>query len=109
LNLRALGTNRTLVLFDGQRSVVSAATGVVDVNTFPQTLIERVEVVTGGASSQYGSDAVGGVVNFMLDKDVHRPQVRHRVRPAVGRDRRPNRKVNPRSAPRCSATAATCS
>lgn len=69
LNLRALGTGRTLVLFDGQRSVVSAATGQVDTNTFPQSLIERVEVVTGGASSAYGSDAVGGVVNFILDKD----------------------------------------
>lgn len=69
LNLRALGTGRTLVLFDGQRSVVSAATGQVDTNTFPQSLIERVEVVTGGASSAYGSDAIGGVVNFILDKD----------------------------------------
>ena len=68
VNLRALGANRTLVLFDGQRSVSSAATGVVDVNTFPQALIERVEVVTGGASSAYGSDAVAGVVNFILDK-----------------------------------------
>lgn len=68
LNLRSLGTGRTLVLFDGQRSVVSAATGQVDTNTFPQSLISRVEVVTGGASSAYGSDAVGGVVNFILDK-----------------------------------------
>lgn len=68
LNLRALGTGRTLVLFDGQRSVVSAATGQVDTNTFPQALVSRVEVVTGGASSAYGSDAVGGVVNFILDK-----------------------------------------
>jgi len=69
LNLRSLGTGRTLVLFDGQRSVVSASTGQVDTNTFPQSLIQRVEVVTGGASSAYGSDAVGGVVNFILDKD----------------------------------------
>ncbi|WP_374570057.1 TonB-dependent receptor plug domain-containing protein [Phenylobacterium sp.] len=69
LNLRALGTGRTLVLFDGQRSVVSASTGQVDTNTFPQSLIKRVEVVTGGASSVYGSDAVGGVVNFVLDKE----------------------------------------
>ncbi|WP_304191113.1 TonB-dependent siderophore receptor [Phenylobacterium aquaticum] len=68
LNLRSLGTGRTLVLFDGQRSVVSASTGQVDTNTFPQALISRVEVVTGGASSAYGSDAVGGVVNFILDK-----------------------------------------
>lgn len=68
VNLRSLGANRTLVLFDGQRSVASAQTGVVDVNTFPQALIERVEVVTGGASSAYGSDAVSGVVNFILNK-----------------------------------------
>ena len=68
LNLRSLGTNRTLVLFDGQRSVTSASTGQVDINTFPQALIERVEVVTGGASSAYGSDAIGGVVNFILNK-----------------------------------------
>ena len=69
LNLRQLGTSRTLVLLDGQRSVASAATGVVDVNTFPQDLVQRVEIVTGGASAAYGSDAVGGVVNFILDKD----------------------------------------
>lgn len=68
LNLRGLGTGRTLVLFDGQRSVVSAGTGVVDTNTFPQALISRVEVVTGGASSAYGSDAISGVVNFILDR-----------------------------------------
>lgn len=67
LNLRALGAGRTLVLFDGQRSVASASTGLVDINTFPQSLISRVEVVTGGASSAYGSDAIGGVVNFILD------------------------------------------
>ncbi len=69
VNLRNLGTNRTLVLLDGQRSVPSTITGLVDVNTIPQQLIERVEVVTGGASAAYGSDAVSGVVNFILDKD----------------------------------------
>ncbi|MEQ1580280.1 MAG: TonB-dependent receptor [Steroidobacteraceae bacterium] len=68
LNLRSLGSNRTLVLLDGQRSVTSAATGLVDVNTFPQALIQRVEIVTGGASAAYGSDAVGGVVNMILDR-----------------------------------------
>ncbi|WP_253200889.1 TonB-dependent receptor domain-containing protein [Sphingomonas quercus] len=68
LNLRNLGAVRTLVLFDGQRSVASSATGLVDTNTFPQALVERVEVVTGGASSAYGSDAVAGVVNFILDR-----------------------------------------
>ena len=69
LNLRNLGSSRTLVLFDGQRSVSSALSGVADVNNFPQSLISRVEVVTGGASATYGSDAVAGVVNFILDKN----------------------------------------
>lgn len=69
LNLRALGTGRTLVLFDGQRSVASSATGQVDTNTFPQSLVSRIEVVSGGASSAYGSDAIAGVVNFVLDED----------------------------------------
>ena len=69
LNLRGLGVNRTLVLIDGQRSVGAFLSGAVDVNTIPQQLIERVEVVTGGASAVYGSDAVGGVVNFILNKN----------------------------------------
>lgn len=69
LNLRNLGSSRTLVLLDGQRSVASSLTGVVDINTFPQALIERVEVVTGGASAAYGSDALSGVVNFVLNKN----------------------------------------
>ncbi len=68
LNLRSLGTVRTLVLVDGRRSVGSTANGVVDINTIPQSLVERVEVVTGGASAAYGSDAVAGVTNFILNK-----------------------------------------
>nr|WP_269450811.1 TonB-dependent receptor [Stenotrophomonas sp. MMGLT7] len=68
LSLRGLGAGRTLVLLDGQRSVPSSGTGLVDTNTFPQSLIRQVEVVTGGASSAYGSDAIGGVVNFILDR-----------------------------------------
>ena len=69
LNLRNLGEVRTLVLLDSRRSVASTITGLVDVNTIPQLLIERVEIVTGGASATYGSDAVGGVVHFILNKD----------------------------------------
>ncbi|MHB1207350.1 MAG: TonB-dependent receptor domain-containing protein [Rhodospirillaceae bacterium] len=68
LNLRNLGSTRTLVLLDGQRSVGSTLENIVDVNTFPQALISRVDVVTGGASAAYGSDALSGVVNFVLDK-----------------------------------------
>jgi len=69
VNLRNLGANRTLVLMDGQRVVPSTVTGLVDINIIPTQLLERVEVVTGGASAAYGSDAVSGVVNFILDKD----------------------------------------
>ena len=67
VNLRGLGVGRTLVLIDGRRTPASTFSGVVDLNTIPQELVQRVEVVTGGASAQYGSDAVGGVVNFILD------------------------------------------
>ncbi|GAA0294677.1 TonB-dependent receptor [Sphingomonas oligophenolica] len=69
LNLRNLGPNRTLVLLDGQRIAASTLTGWVDVNNLPQALVKRVDVVTGGASAGWGSDAVAGVVNFVLDKD----------------------------------------
>jgi outer membrane cobalamin receptor len=69
LNLRDLGSTRTLVLFDGQRVVASNITGGVDVSTLPSSLIQRVDVVTGGASAVWGSDAVAGVVNFVLNKN----------------------------------------
>lgn len=68
LALRGLGTIRTLVLFDGQRVVPANVTGINDISEFPQLLISRVDVVTGGASASYGSDAVAGVVNFITDK-----------------------------------------
>lgn len=70
LNMRNLGESRVLVLVDGRRSVGSTIFGWVDINTIPQALIDRVEVVTGGASSAYGSDAVSGVVNFILNKKM---------------------------------------
>lgn len=70
LNLRNLGESRVLVLVDGRRSVGSTIYGWVDINTIPQALIERVEIVTGGASSAYGSDAVTGVVNFIINKKL---------------------------------------
>ncbi|WP_336962566.1 TonB-dependent receptor domain-containing protein [Sphingobium aquiterrae] len=69
VNLRNLGANRTLVLIDGHRSVASTTDGVVDTNTIPQGLVKSVEVVTGGASAAYGSDAVAGVVNYILDRN----------------------------------------
>ena len=67
-SLRNLGTIRTLTLLDGQRVTPANVTGVADVSQFPQLLVKRVDVVTGGASASYGSDAIGGVVNFITDK-----------------------------------------
>jgi iron complex outermembrane recepter protein len=67
LNLRNLGANRNLILLDGQRIVPSTGNGVVDTNILPSALIQRVDVVTGGASAAYGSDAVSGVVNFVIN------------------------------------------
>ena len=67
LNLRGLGVQRTLVLLDGRRMVPASSAGSVDAAQIPEALIQRVDVVTGGASAAYGSDAVSGVVNFVLD------------------------------------------
>lgn len=70
LDLRGLGTSRTLVLVNNRRHV-SASPGdfIVDVGTIPNDLIERVDIITGGNSAVYGSDAVAGVVNFVLKRD----------------------------------------
>lgn len=76
LNLRGLGTTganpkgplRTLILFDGNRVSPTEYVGTIDTNVLPQLLMKRVDVVTGGASAAWGSDAVAGVVNFVLDR-----------------------------------------
>jgi len=68
LDLRGLGAVRTLVLVDGKRFVPSTTISTVDTNMIPASLLERAEVVTGGASAAYGSDAVAGVVNFILNE-----------------------------------------
>ena len=67
INLRNLGVLRTLVLVNGQRVVASNVTGGVDISTIPTTLVQRIDVVTGGASAAWGSDAVAGVVNLVLN------------------------------------------
>ena len=69
VDLRGLGSNRTLVLMDGTRVVPTTSGGSVDINNIPTALIDRIEVMTGGASAIYGSDAVAGVVNFILKDD----------------------------------------
>src|SRR6185437_13174800 len=78
LNLRGVGATRSLVLLDGQRVVPTTAgdstqvwVGSVDADTLPQLLIKRVDIVTAGASAAYGSDALSGVVNFILDKNFN--------------------------------------
>lgn len=78
LNLRNLGNNRTLTLVNGRRHVSALATGepLVDTNTIPIALIERVDVLTGGASAVYGADAVSGAVNFVLKDDFEGVAVR---------------------------------
>jgi len=68
LNLRNFGVQRTLILLDGHRAPPSNSDGTVDIDTLPQMLVSRVDIVTGGASAVYGSDAVTGVVNFILEK-----------------------------------------
>ncbi|MEP0200980.1 MAG: TonB-dependent receptor [Halioglobus sp.] len=69
VDLRGLGSSRTLVLVNGRRWIPATQSGIVDLNTIPGTLIKRVDVVTGGASAVYGSDALAGVVNFEMIDD----------------------------------------
>ena len=68
-NLRALGATRTLVLTNGRRFIPANSDGQVDLSTIPDALVERVEIITGGASAVYGSDAIAGAVNFILKRD----------------------------------------
>ena len=69
VNMRGIGTNRTLVLIDGRRAQPANSALVVDTNTIPSAAIARVETITGGASAVYGADALAGVVNFVLKDD----------------------------------------
>lgn len=69
LNLRNLGSNRMLVLLDGKRVAPTGYAGTVDVGILPNLLVQRVDVVTTGASAAYGSDAISGAVNYVLDRN----------------------------------------
>lgn len=69
LDLRGMGRPRTLVLLDGSRIIPADANGSVNIENFPSALLQRVDVVTGGASAAYGADAVAGVVNFVLNHE----------------------------------------
>jgi outer membrane receptor protein involved in Fe transport len=70
LDIRGLGNNRNLVLVNGRRFVPFDENGIVDVNAIPSVAIKRVEMVTGGASAAYGSDAISGVVNIIFDDEL---------------------------------------
>lgn len=69
LDMRGLGRNRTLVLLDGSRIVPADKAGTVNVDNIPMALVRSVDVITGGASAAYGADALGGVTNFVLDRE----------------------------------------
>jgi len=70
IDLRGLGASRNLVLIDGRRAMGQASGGtIVDTNTIPAALIDRVEIISGGAAATYGADAIAGVVNFIMKKD----------------------------------------
>lgn len=80
IDLRSLGTSRTLVLINGHRTVASVSgTNIVDFSTIPTTFVDRIEVLTGGASSVYGSDAVAGVVNILYKKNYEGIQLNARA------------------------------
>ncbi|QGZ93529.1 TonB-dependent receptor [Terricaulis silvestris] len=85
VNLRGLGTSSTLVLLNGHRMAPSALGAVIDVSTIPLGAIERIEVLTDGASSIYGADAVGGVVNFVLRRNYEGAETAARY--AIAEDR----------------------
>ena len=69
VNLRGIGSQRNLVLLDGRRFVPADTTGRVDLNSIPLAVIERTDVLTGGATTTYGADAISGVVNFITKRD----------------------------------------
>ena len=75
LDLRGLGANRNLILLDGRRLPISSSSGVVDTNIIPPNIVNNVEIITGGASAVYGSDAVSGVVNFLTPSTFDGVQV----------------------------------
>ncbi|WP_343517654.1 TonB-dependent receptor [Sphingomonas sp.] len=74
-NLRGLGATRTLTLVNGRRFIPADSNGSVDLSSIPDALIKRVEIITGGASAVYGSDAIAGAVNFILDDNFRGLQV----------------------------------
>jgi outer membrane receptor protein involved in Fe transport len=86
VDLRGFGARRTLVLMNGKRFVPTNDSGTVDVSAFPAALLKRVDLISGGASAIYGSDAITGVVNFILNDEFEGLQVSANYRKAVPYD-----------------------
>ena len=86
VNLRGLGNSSTLVLLNGRRLAASGLGAFADVSMIPLTAIDRIDIITDGASAVYGSDAVGGVVNFVLTDDFEGAETRARLGPDLGND-----------------------
>ena len=86
INLRGLGTDSTLVLLNGRRMAPSGTGTFVDVSQIPLSALERVDILMDGASAIYGSDAIGGVVNFVLRDDYEGAETRVRYGPDFGAD-----------------------
>ncbi len=84
LDLRNLGQNRTLVLVNGTRALPFSFRNAVDVNSIPAPLLERVDILTGGAAAVYGADAVAGVVNFIINDDFEGLQANINYRAVAG-------------------------
>ena len=80
VNLRGFGPTRSLTLVNGRRFAIFGPEQVTDLNTIPTALIERTEVVTGGSSAVYGSDAITGVINFIMKDDFEGVEVGGAVR-----------------------------
>ena len=77
VDLRGLGEERNLVLIDGKRATPYSVEGLVDLQTIPTALIERIDIITGGASAVYGSDAIAGALNFVMKKDFEGVDLRY--------------------------------
>ncbi len=75
ISLRGFGPNRSLVLIDGHRTTPVNALMVTDINSIPAAMIDRIEIITGGASAVYGADAIGGVTNFIMKKNYQGAQL----------------------------------
>jgi outer membrane receptor protein involved in Fe transport len=94
LDLRGLSPNRTLVLLDGRRAMAASTSGEVDLQTIPASLVDHVDIVSGGGAATYGSDAIAGVVNFVLKKDFEGFELQARYGQQIKNSFAPQRSLN---------------